>query len=344
MLRKTLWLTGALLVAAVLALVGVTRLGARWRATLRVTEVVPGVLRANQPPPDELAGLAKRWGIRTVVNFRGHNNGEDWHVAELEACRQLGLRHEDVRVKIDDWVAQHEARRFVKLLETAPRPILMHCKDGVDRSGWGAAVASLLAGSSLESGVAELATSKGHVCNPSTCRLCRFFALYRRYLGERRLTHDSATFRRWVMESYCPQPYDAEIEILRQPTTLRVNPADPLKFTVRVRNRSQEPWHLSDGKFGVRLGARMLGPFAIVPEQPIQVFRTPNNPARDVARAGMEDGVIGIGRERTFTFVFPAPAMHGRYVLQIDMVDELVHWFSDLGPPGVLVHFEVVEF
>ena len=94
---------------------------------------------------------------------------------------------------------------------------------------------------------------------------------------------------------------------------------------------------------GVRLGARIIGPFADIPDDPIVIFRTPDGPAVDIARSGLEPGVVGPGDSREFSLRLRAPREPGRYVLQIDMVDELVHWFSDLGWPGVLRDLEVAS-
>ena len=308
----------------------------------RVGEVVAGaVFRSAQPSPHDLAEAARTHGIRSVINLRGHAHGEAWHEAELAACRELGVRHTDVHVRIDEFVAAHEARRLVALLESEPKAVLLHCKNGVDRSGWAAAVASLLAGAPLADALAQLSPAHGHVCRPLQCPLDRFFALYRADLARRGAAHDPATFRRWVLDSYCPPPYDAEIEVTRGLRPGRVDAGETLTLEAGVANRSAEPWRLSGGPSGVRLGVRALGPYASVPPDALTIFRTPNNPARDLARAGLEDGIVPPGGRRTFAVSFPAPTTPGRYVLQVDMVDEHVHWFSDLGHAGVLIEIEV---
>lgn len=336
-------LRSAKTLALIVALLAVAVLFARWwRTHLVVSEVVPGVLRSNQPRPEDLSEISKRWGVRSVVNLRGHYDGESWHVAEVQACRTLGLTHTDIQVKISDWVAQHEVRRFVDLLERRSGSVLLHCKNGADRSGWAAATASLLAGSPLEQGLAELSAAKGHICRLSGCPLCGFFDTYRSYLAAQGIAHSGAIFRRWIMEIYCPEPYNAELELIRSPETMRFNPAQPIAFAVKVTNRSSTPWVLAPGERGIRLGARALGPFSMPPEAPLDTFRTPMNSSRNLARAGLEDGQIPPSGERIFELVFPAPPDPGVYILQIDMLDEHVRWFSDLGPDGLILELEVV--
>lgn len=334
----------AVVIVAALVALALAGLALRHTRGFRPRVVVAGtVFRAAQPSPAELTRAARALGLRTVINLRGHAEGEAWFVAEQAACRGLGVRHDEIHVKVDDFVAAHEARRLVALLESEPKPVLLHCKNGVDRTGWAAAVASLLAGAPLGKGLAELSRAQGHVCNPATCPLDRFFALYRADLARRGVTHDAATFRRWVLEAYCPPPYDAAIDVREGLPPRELAAGEPVTVTVEVANRSAEPWRLSRGEHGVRLGVRALGPSPTPPADPLAIFRTPNNPARDLARTGVEDGVVPPGGSRSFAVVFAAPREPGRYVLQIDMVDEHVHWFSDLGHPGVLVEFVVAR-
>jgi hypothetical protein len=91
------------------------------------------------------------------------------------------------------------------------------------------------------------------------------------------------------------------------------------------------------------LGATILGPFDSRPDDPLAEFRRPGRPGRDVARAGVEDGLIEPGETRNFELTFDAPEQPGLYFVQLDMVEERVHWFSDLGTPGVIVELLVSD-
>ncbi len=307
-----------------------------------VSELVPGVLVASQPGAGEWRGIIERLGVRSVVNLRGPRPSERWYVDELAACRDLKVAHDDVRIKLDDWPPQHEVRRYVTLLERTPRPLLLHCKSGTDRSGWGAAVAMSLGDAPLERALDLLSPAHGHVCNRATCPLHRFFARYQKWLSETGASHGGDTFRRWAMEVYCPPPYDAAVDVLTQPLPRRVAAGETIHLLVRVTNRSDQAWTMRPASDrGIRLGVRALGPFAAPPEDPLAVFRTANNPARDVARAGLENATVPPGGMRQFALAFAAPEESGVYFVQVDMVDERVHWFSDLGGPGVTFRLDV---
>src|SRR5688572_20485158 len=51
--------------------------------------------RSAQPSLGDLEHFAETYGIRTIINLRGDNDGEDWYHAEKEKSRQLGLTHLD---------------------------------------------------------------------------------------------------------------------------------------------------------------------------------------------------------------------------------------------------------
>ena len=336
------WTIAAAVALGVLG-VGLWALRARYHGPVRVVEVAPGLLVAGQPEAAEWRDLLVRYGVRSVVNLRGPRASERWYADEVAACRDLGVAHEDVRVKLDDWPPQHEVRRFVALLDTSERPLLLHCKDGYDRAGWGAAIALTLAGAPLERALERLSPAAGHLCRRDTCPLHRFFAEYTGWLERTGTAHDAATFRRWALEAYCPPPYDAAIELLAAPPR-RLGPGEAVVLPVRVTNRSRLPWRLSaDPDRGIRLGARAIGPLAAWPADAVAEFRIPNGPARDIARAGIEEGTVEPGAARTFDLTFPAPAAAGSYVVHVDMVDEKVHWFCDLGGPGVTFRLDVVR-
>lgn len=331
--------------AGLLACAGIWLAASSVSRSHRLTAVIPGaVYRGAQLDAAALEEVASRFAIRSVINLRGGRGGERWYREEVDACRALGLGHADVRIKLDDAPPRQEVRRFIAYLDEMPRPLLLHCKTGSDRAGWGAAVARCLAGEPLEASLGELSLGAGHLCVPSRCPLHRFFAAYARWLAETHRQHDGATFRFWALEAYCPEPYDAALALLRPSPPLRAAPGATITAVVEARNHSHEVWRLSPAtSHGVRLGARALGPLAGPLLDPLGVFRTPGSAFLDLGRAGLEEGEVRPGEARVFELAFSAPREPGSYSLQLDMVDEQVHWFSDLGRDGLVLSLEVAR-
>ena len=110
-------------------------------ATGNVHEVVPGALwRAAQPDAATLARLRDEAGIRTVINLRGAHPGSDWYDAEIAASRDLGLAHLDFAMSATKPLPPERVAELVALMQSAERPLLIHCRGGADRSGLASAL------------------------------------------------------------------------------------------------------------------------------------------------------------------------------------------------------------
>lgn len=98
--------------------------------------VIPGELyRSAQPRTSDLARYRDAYGIRTIVNLRGGNPGAGWYDAEVAEASKLGMTHLDFRMSARRVLSHDQAAELVALLEKAPKPVLIHCNGGADRSG-----------------------------------------------------------------------------------------------------------------------------------------------------------------------------------------------------------------
>jgi protein tyrosine/serine phosphatase len=99
-------------------------------------EVIPGeYYRAAQPTPAKLAKYVKRYGIRTVLNLRGLNNKYQWYHDEVAAAEKLGLKFVDFKMSARRELTEAQTEALIALLHDVPKPILVHCKSGSDRTG-----------------------------------------------------------------------------------------------------------------------------------------------------------------------------------------------------------------
>jgi undecaprenyl-diphosphatase len=97
--------------------------------------VSPGrVYRSGQLTEKQLMEYAKKYGIRSVLNLRGRNEQSGWWKKEITASSRLGLKHYDVRLSSDKEPAEKEIQELVAVLQEAPKPLLIHCLHGADRS------------------------------------------------------------------------------------------------------------------------------------------------------------------------------------------------------------------
>ncbi|MDR6954006.1 protein tyrosine/serine phosphatase [Ancylobacter sp. 3268] len=97
--------------------------------------VVAGELyRAGQVNADQLAGIQRDYGIKTVINLRGASN-HPWYRDEVAESEKLGLTHIDFGLSAGRELTQKEVEQLIAIMRDAPKPILVHCKGGSDRSG-----------------------------------------------------------------------------------------------------------------------------------------------------------------------------------------------------------------
>lgn len=103
--------------------------------------VVPGeVYRSAQLSGKDLQAYAARYGIRSVINLRGENLGKPWYDEELATSQKLEIAHFDFRMSAGRELTQDQAAELIALMEAAPKPLLIHCKAGADRSGLASAL------------------------------------------------------------------------------------------------------------------------------------------------------------------------------------------------------------
>jgi len=158
--------------------------------------VVPGkVYRANHPSPAHLARFARRHGLKTLVNLRGHRKcGSD--ALSRDAAARLGLAHVDMAFESRGAPHRDRILRFHGLYRDLAFPMLMHCKSGADRAGLASGLVLMFEGGSATDALRQLSWRFGHFNRSRTGILDAFFLRYRAE-AEGRLS-----FLDWVRDEY----------------------------------------------------------------------------------------------------------------------------------------------
>jgi protein tyrosine/serine phosphatase len=161
------------------------------------------LFRAGQPSGADLEEYIRTCGIRTVINLRGPNDGEDWFDEEKLAAERHGVTFVSVNMSASDKPQEQELRKLVQALERCPEPILVHCNSGSDRSGFASACYLLLkTDATLEQARRQLSLRYGHF--PWGKAGCQndVFDQYKTWLAARSQQHSPDLFRRWAVEFY----------------------------------------------------------------------------------------------------------------------------------------------
>jgi protein tyrosine phosphatase (PTP) superfamily phosphohydrolase (DUF442 family) len=158
---------GLRIVASILALpaLGVGGFVIYIAATDNLHEVSAGrIYRSAQMSGDTLARVIQERGIKTIVNLRGDNPDAGWYQAEISTAKKLGVQHYDFSLSASREVSDDEMERILAILDRAPKPLLLHCKNGADRSGLaGALYLYGLEGKPAEAADKQLTILCGHV-------------------------------------------------------------------------------------------------------------------------------------------------------------------------------------
>jgi uncharacterized protein (TIGR01244 family) len=126
--------------------------------------VSPGqIYRSAQMTPDALSRAVQQHGIKTVVNLRG-NVEEDWYNAETNASAKLGVKHYDFSLSATTELTDPQMGEILATIAAAPKPVLIHCKSGSDRTGLISALCVYdLDGKSASAASRQLSVLYGHV-------------------------------------------------------------------------------------------------------------------------------------------------------------------------------------
>jgi protein tyrosine phosphatase (PTP) superfamily phosphohydrolase (DUF442 family) len=186
--RRGAWLNSLLVDHAVLRI--------PWR-NWGVVEV-GRLYRSNHPLPWQLRAAQERFGLKTVLNLRGHRQSCGSDALGRARAGELGLVHADA--PFESRGAPHKERilRLAGLLGELPEPILIHCKSGADRTGLVAGIWLLLQGRPVAAALDQLHWRFGHLSASRTGILDAFFREYAAFLA----ANGPKPFLDWVREDY----------------------------------------------------------------------------------------------------------------------------------------------
>jgi protein tyrosine phosphatase (PTP) superfamily phosphohydrolase (DUF442 family) len=300
-----------------------------WLVTGNVHTVIDGeVYRSAQLSPEQLGALSERFGLRSIVNLRGDQQERSWYPAERQAAAARDLDFHSLRLSGRRLPSPDNLASLLELLSSAERPTLVHCLRGTDRSGLASALARLLAGDDLATARREFSIHHGYLAAVSPSDLREVLDLYEAWLEEHGLDHSPEQLHRFAREGYTPYFYSARIEALDLP--LRLGPEASHRFTFRVTNTSSRPWMVTPNEEqGVHLAVSI---HAIDRDDLALRWYRGDTPEREVAPGEALEVPVRLP-------AFPAP---GRYRVHVDMVDEWVAMFAEMGSQPLDLEIEVL--
>lgn len=103
--------------------------------------IVPGeAARAAQAWAGFLGPFLAHRGIRAIINLRGRNDDLSWWKNETRIARDRGMAHLDAMLDSRHLPTQPMLARLIECFDTAPRPFMLKCSGGQDRTSFAAAL------------------------------------------------------------------------------------------------------------------------------------------------------------------------------------------------------------
>lgn len=158
-------------------------------------EAADGVFRAPQAGEETTVRRVRAHGIRTVVVLRGEGPES---APTARAALAAGATLVRVPMSATRLPAPATLLALWQVAATAERPLLLHCRAGVDRTGLASALVVLHDAGDLAAARAQLAfVPNGHVAWSATGAMDEVLDRYAPY-------HGRLAFPAWVADVYAP--------------------------------------------------------------------------------------------------------------------------------------------
>lgn len=119
--------------------------------------------RSAQLEEKKLEKLVHEKGIKTIINLRGNKTGEKWYDDEVAVAARNNVILVDIGMSAKRLPHKKDLLALLKAYEDVPRPILIHCRAGVDRTGEAAAIYQMLyMGKTKKEALKMLSPKYGH--------------------------------------------------------------------------------------------------------------------------------------------------------------------------------------
>ena len=155
------------------------------------------VYRSAELSPAKLDQLVQQRGIKTVLNLEGTRPNAIWYQGEISICKRYGITHYNMSLNAHHRPSAAQLKCLTHILEVAPRPILIHCHRGADRTGLAAAMAIILSGDPSLTDAEKQYSWRYEVLSPTSVGKL-VIPIYQHWLGQQDLPNSRQNFLLWL--------------------------------------------------------------------------------------------------------------------------------------------------
>ena len=165
--------------------------------------VEPGRVYRSAQPNSRLADWANRYHLSSILNLRGGTPADPFYREEREIAGSTGMKFFDVPLSATEQPSRTQLLELISAIRLAPYPLLIHCKQGADRTGLATAVYRMMRlGIPPEDALSSFQLQHAHVPLFGPEKLHLPLEQYSEWLRKRSLSHTPGRFERWVQTEY----------------------------------------------------------------------------------------------------------------------------------------------
>ena len=120
------------------------------------------VYRSSLLGSEKLEQAVDRLGVKTVLNLCGEQPGVEWYEGEVEVSRRRGVKFVNMALSANTALDAAQLAKLTDALRDAPKPLLIHCRAGSDRTGLASAIYVATHGGSYHDAQNQLSLYYGH--------------------------------------------------------------------------------------------------------------------------------------------------------------------------------------
>ncbi|MEM9244039.1 MAG: tyrosine-protein phosphatase [Pseudomonadota bacterium] len=160
--------------------------------------VIPDeIYRSAQMDTKDLQAYSSKYHIKTIINLRGAHPDDAWYRDEDAFTRSHDINHYNLALSAKIVPPVAKLKTLIHLIETSPKPVLIHCQGGADRTGLASAVAIILSGDSSVTDMEHQISWRYGALSPSTVGY-QVMTDYLDYIQSKHQPYGEQSFLAWA--------------------------------------------------------------------------------------------------------------------------------------------------
>jgi undecaprenyl-diphosphatase len=155
------------------------------------------VYRSAELTHDEFIQVANLKQLKSVLNLRGENKPYHWYQVESNTLKSLNIPLYNIRLSSYVLPSKAVLQQLAHTLQTAPKPMLIHCASGADRTGMAAAMVVLLHNGTIAKAAKQISWEYGAIRSDSAGK--QMLKAYKQWMATQHIKASTAAiFMTWL--------------------------------------------------------------------------------------------------------------------------------------------------